>query len=341
MPLSFGSVIEEHHATRTSVGLFDISHMGRTTVTGSGAADLMARVCTASVEKLPPGRMQYTLACDEHGGILDDLMVYRLDGSSFMICANASNAGKILGWLELQAQAITDVKITDQNPTTAQVAVQGPRSREMMRAIGGSRLEDMRLGDCMEADVTGIRMLISRSGYTGEPGFELYLPGNRSEELWKTLVNQGEAFGAISCGLGCRDTLRLEMGYPLYGNDIDVTTSPLEASLDFAVDFSKEAFIGRESLAMQKEKGLVRKLAGFELTDPGVPRHGQKILVDRKEVGFVTSGNHSPSLKKGIGMGYLSAEWARIGQAVTIDIRGKHVAARIVTRPFYRKKRER
>jgi aminomethyltransferase len=339
MPLSYTGVLEEHRATRSGVGLFDVSHMGRIDVTGPAAVELLDRVATSPVRKLAVGGMQYALACNEQGGILDDIMIYRFGEQRYFVCANASNAEKILQWLTKQAAGFSGLQVTDRSPDLAQVAVQGPRSRDLMKPITDADLDRLKLRHCLATKVAGVSMLLSRSGYTGELGYELYLPADRAREVWETLVHKGSAFGLKPCGLGCRDTLRLEMGYPLYGNDMDETTTPIEASLDFAVDLEKGKFIGREMMARQKENGISRKLIGFELLQRGVPRHGQMILSDGQKVGIVASGNHSPTLNKGIGMGYVRTVFAKAGGEIQIDIRGNAVPAMIVERPFYKKKK--
>jgi glycine cleavage system T protein (aminomethyltransferase) len=339
MPVSYSGVLEEHRATRAAVGLFDVSHMGRIGLAGPGAVDVLDRVATSPVRRLPVGGMQYALVCNETGGILDDIMIYHVDNQDYLVCANASNAGKIFQWIVKQAAIISDVDVKDRSAELAQLAVQGPRSRDLMRPLTASDLSGMRLRTCVETKVAGVPMLISRSGYTGELGYELYLPSVRSGELWERLLKEGAAFGLRPCGLGCRDTLRLEMGYPLYGNDIDETTTPSEAGLEFAVDFNKGDFIGREALIRQKQDGISRKLVGFELLRRGVPRHGQKILSDGEAIGIVTSGNHSPSLNKGIGMGYIGRAYVKPDGEIRIDIRGNAVPAVVAERPFYRKRK--
>jgi aminomethyltransferase len=339
MPLSYTGVLEEHRATRSAVGLFDVSHMGRIDVTGPAAVELLDCVATSPVKKLAVGGMQYALACNEQGGILDDIMIYRFGEQRYFVCANASNAEKIFEWITKQAAGFSGVRVTDRSAALAQIAVQGPRSRDLMRPLTEAALDQLKLRHCVEAKVAGVPMLLSRSGYTGELGYELYLPADRAREVWETLVHKGSAYGLKPCGLGCRDTLRLEMGYPLYGNDMDETITPIEASLDFAVELGKGNFIGREVMARQKENGISRKLIGFELLQRGVPRHGYAIFSDGKEIGIVASGNHSPSLNKGIGMGYVRTTFAEVGREIRIDIRGNAVPAVVVDRPFYKKKK--
>jgi len=338
MPLSYTGVLDEHRATRSAVGLFDVSHMGRIELTGPDAVALLDRVATSPVEKLGVGGMQYALACNDQGGVLDDVMIYRFEEQRYFVCANASNAEKIDQWLRKHAAGFSSVDIKDRSAELAQIAVQGPRSRDLMRPLTAAALDRLKLRHCVETKVAGVPMLLSRSGYTGELGYELYLPSGHAREVWETLLHEGPTYGLKPCGLGCRDTLRLEMGYPLYGNDMDETTTPFEASLGFAVDLAKNDFIGRRAMMRQQEDGLSRKLIGFELLQRGVPRHGHSIVRDGKEIGVVTSGNHSPSLNKGIGMGYVQTRFAGVGGQIQIDIRGNAVPAVIVERPFYRKK---
>lgn len=340
MPLSYTGVLEEHHATRSAIGLFDIGHMGRIEVSGRAAVDLLDRVATRSIKELAVGRMQYALACNEKGGILDDIMVYRFGDQRYFVCANASNTEKIFHGLKKQSVYFSGVEVADQSEMLTQLSVQGPRSREFLKAVTDADLDAVKRRHCLETKVANVSMFLSRSGYTGELGYELYLPANSVPAVWETLIQKGKAYELKPCGLGCRDTLRLEMGYPLYGSDIDETTTPLEASLEFAVDFEKGDFISREALLQQKEKGLVRKLVGFELIPSGVPRRGYRIYSGEKEIGSVTSGNHSPSLRKGIGLGYLSIAFAEIGGEILIEIRDKSIPAVIVETPFYKKSKK-
>ncbi len=339
MPLSYTGVLEEHRAVRTAVGLFDISHMGRIDVTGPSALALLDRVATADIKNMRVGGMQYALACKESGGILDDLMLYRFSEENYSVCANAANAGKILGWLKKQASGMRGVTVTDRSPELAQLAVQGPRSRELLKPLTRADLDSLKPRQCLETVLAETPMRLSRSGYTGELGYELYLPRERAAHVWEALIKRGKEFGLKPCGLGCRDTLRLEMGYPLYGNDMDEETTPIEASLEFAVDADKPAFIGREAIVRQKEKGPPRKLVGFLLEQRGVPRHGYKIFSEGKEIGVVSSGNHSPSLNQGIGMGYVAPGFAGVGEEILIEIRENAIPAVLVERPFYKKRK--
>lgn len=340
MPLSFTGILEEHRVTRSGIGLFDVSHMGRFEVTGPGARVLLNRLGTIDVTQLLPLSMGYCLFCNEKGGILDDVMVYRLEDQRFYVCANASNASKIFEWMKKEAGRISSVTVSDRTARLAQIAVQGASSTELLATLTDFDLGKVRLRGCAEGKIGGFAAWLSRSGYTGERGYEIYLPSENATDLWRTLLEKGRSMGAKPCGLGCRDTLRLEMGYPLYGNDIDETTTPLEASLGFAVDFEKGDFIGSPVLVGQKEAGVRRRLIGFELQEKGIPRKGCALISgDGEKIGEVTSGNHSPMLSRGIGMGYVKTDHSEVGALLKVDIRGRRVSAKIVKRPFYRRKK--
>ena len=339
MPLSYTGVIDEHRATRAAAGLFDVSHMGRIAVTGPAAADLMQRVATSDVRQLAPGGMQYALFCNEQGGILDDIMICRFGEGEYFVCANASNAGKILDWMRQQSSGIAGSTVADCSAELAQLAVQGPRAIELMSRLADAALLRLRPRQCAEIQVAGLPIRLSRSGYTGEPGFELYPPVGSAALVWQALMEAGREAGLKPCGLGCRDTLRLEMGYPLYGNDMDEATTPIEAGLEFGVDWQNTEFIGRAVLARQKQEGVSRRLVGFELRERGVPRHGCRVLSDGKEIGQVSSGNHSPSLNKGIGMAYVQTPFAGPGAEIGIEIHGHAVPAVVVEKPFYKRER--
>lgn len=336
MPLSYSGVVAEHHAVRTAMGLFDVSHMGRFELSGPDAARLIGRVATADPGKLAAGRMQYALALNESGGVLDDVMIYRLDASRYFVCVNASNREKLWDWFQKPAHDLK-LELTDRTQSWAQIAAQGPCAVEVVAGLADPGLARIKPRAVVETRVCGTKMIVSRSGYTGEPGFELYLPAVSAAAVWDELARAGEPAGAKPCGLGCRDTLRLEAGYPLYGNDMDEATTPFEASLDFAVDFDNPDFIGRAALIKQKERGVSRKLAGFILRDGGVPRHGFRVFESGRPIGAVASGNHSPSLGRGIGLASLEPAFTKPGTAVEVEIRANRVPAEIVATPFYKR----
>lgn len=338
MPIQYAGVLAEHQAVRAAAGLFDVSHMGRIEITGRYAGLLIARVATLDAGTLAAGRMQYAVALNEAGGILDDIMVYRLAEERYFLCVNASNRTKIYEAVLKQLAGFAAV-VTERSDAWAQIAIQGPRARAIAARVAKPGLLDLPPRAVTETELAGVPMIVSRSGYTGEPGFELYLPSESAAEVWNTLFESGRGEGLKPCGLGCRDTLRLEMGYALYGNDIDEATTPLEANLEFAVDFDNRNFIGRAALVAQRERGPSRRLVGFELLQPGVPRHGFRILCNDAPVGVVASGNHSPMLGKGIGLAYVAVEHAAVGTRLAVEIRSQRVPIMIVKTPFYKRQK--
>jgi aminomethyltransferase len=337
MPIQYGGVIEEYQAVRAAVGLFDVSHMGRVRAEGRDAEAFLQRITTNNVAGLAAGQAQYSMVCNPAGGIKDDIFVYRLGQTRFLICVNASNRDKIVSWLFQQAPQ-GDVRLSDESDELAQIALQGPQSQAILRAVCPKAAETLTPRQCVETDVLGVRVVVSRTGYTGEVGYELYVPSDKAEAIWESLMKAGEKAGIKPCGLGSRDLLRLEVGYLLYGNDIDEQTTPLEAGAAFAVDFTKGGFIGSRALLEQKEKGPAKRLVAFELLQKGVPRHEMKILSDGQEIGVVTSGNLSPRLQKGIGLGYVPAKFSEPGTHFQVDIRGRAHPAVAVKLPFYKRK---
>ena len=336
MPIQYGGVIEEYQAVRTNVGLFDVSHMGRVTVAGRDALAFLQQVTTNNVAKLVAGDAHYSMVCNPAGGIKDDIFVYRLADARFLLCVNASNRDKIVSWL-FQRAPQGDVRLGDESDELAQIALQGPRSPEVLRAVAPRGADTLKPRQCVETDVGGAHGVVSRTGYTGEVGYELYVPSHQAVAVWEALMKAGESAGIKPCGLGARDLLRLEVGYLLYGNDIDEQTTPLEASAAFAVDFTKGDFMGRAPLLEQKEKGPAKQLIAFELLQKGVPRHGMKIVADGQEIGVVTSGNLSPLLQKGIGLGYVPTKFSTPGTQFEVDIRGRLHPAVVVKLPFYKR----
>lgn len=339
MPIQYGGVVEEYQAVREAVGLFDVSHMGRVTAEGREAEAFLQRVTTNNVSKLAVGDAQYSMVCNPAGGIKDDIFVYRLGATRFLVCVNASNRDKIVSWL-FQKAPQGDIRLSDESDEMAQIALQGPQSREVLRALCPSAAETLKPRQCAEADVLGARGVVSRTGYTGEVGYELYVPSNKAVAVWDGLMKAGEKAGIKACGLGARDLLRLEVGYLLYGNDMDEQTTPLEAGAAFAVDFTKGEFIGSQVLLEQKEKGPAKRLVAFELLQKGVPRHEMTIISDGQAIGVVTSGNLSPRLQKGIGLGYVPPKFSAPGAQFQIDIRGRMHPAVVVKLPFYKRKAE-
>jgi aminomethyltransferase len=338
MPIQYSGVVDEYQTVRTAAGLFDVSHMGRLTVEGRDAVMFLQQVTTTNPDPLAVGAAQYSMVCTPSGGIKDDIFIYRLAPTRFLVCVNASNREKIFSWFCAKAPQ-GDVRLEDESSYLAQIALQGPQSPHILRAICPDAADRLKPRQCLETAILGAQGVVSRTGYTGEVGYELYLPSSSAQAAWAALMKAGEKAGIKPCGLGSRDLLRLEVGYLLYGNDMDEQTTPLEASAAFAVDFTKGEFIGSQVLREQKEKGPTKRLVGFELIEKGVPRHGMKVLAAGKEIGVVTSGNLSPRLQKGIGLASVVASFSEPGARFQIDIRGRLQDAVCVKLPFYKRAR--
>ncbi|MEM3730652.1 MAG: glycine cleavage system aminomethyltransferase GcvT [Candidatus Bathyarchaeia archaeon] len=341
MPLWYKDITTEHLAVRNSVGIFDISHMGRIIIGGAEAEQFLNYVITNDVSKLTPNSAQYSVMCNEKGGIIDDFVVYRLEEEKFLFVANAANREKDFDWLLKNAKNF-NVKIQEVSDEVAMLSVQGPNAEKTLQKISAQDLSKIERFKSAETTLADVRVLISRTGYTGEDGFEIFIwdsPLNKPEnaiKLWNAILEAGKPFNIQPCGLGARDTLRLEAGMCLYGNDIDETTTPLEAALGFVVKLQKEKFIGKEALLKQKNEGITRKRVGIRMIEPGIPRKGFEIYNEPNErVGHVTSGTFSPLLKCGIGMAYIQAAQAQEGNTLNVKIRGKMLKAKIVSFPFY------
>ena len=339
MPIQYSGVVDEYHTVRSHVGLFDVSHMGRLRIAGTGAGSFLQRVTTNDIGKLAVSQAQYSMVCNESGGIKDDVFVYRLATDEFLLCVNASNREKIRSWLQSQLAQDKTVRFEDRSVELAQVALQGSKSRELLMSLGGTAIDGLKLHHTCDARIGGLSCLLARTGYTGELGYEIYIDAAKVGSLWDLLVDKGVAWGLKPAGLGARDLLRLEMGYLLYGNDMGEDTTPLEASADWTVSFQKGEFIGSRALLVQKQAGVSRRFVAFELAEKAVPRHGFRILdpATSLPIGDVTSGNLSPLLQKGIGLGYVPVRFAEPGSSILIEIRNKTVPAHIVKPPFYRK----
>ena len=332
MPAQYKSAVQEHRAVRTNAGMFDVSHMGRLYIEGEGGAQLLDRVLTANVLALEEGQAKYCLVCREDGGVLDDIIVYRLSAKRHLIVPNASNREQILAALHKQESNIGDVAISDRSRETAMIAFQGPRSLDILKSISSQVLSTPSPFRCIYTDVQDTKMLVARTGYTGEDGVELIMDSDAAPRLWQALTDAG----AAPCGLVARDSLRLEAALRLYGNDMDTTTNPYEVGLGRFVDLDKGDFVGKETLARVKVEGVSRRLAGFEMVGRGVPRHGFSIIQENEAVGQVTSGGFSPTLNKNIGLGFVPSPSAKKGTELSIDIRGRRVEAKVVPLPFYR-----
>jgi len=338
MPVQYAGIIEEHRAVRQRVGLFDVSHMGEFEVRGNDALALVQKVTTNDASKLETGKVQYSAFCDEEGGIVDDLLVYHL-GDRFMLVVNASNTEKDFAWITSQIGPL-DVHLTDRSDETSLLAIQGPKSLATLQKLTQADLASMAYYTSVRAEVAGIEMVVSRTGYTGELGFELYFDSSvrSAEHVWQAITEAGKGHGLQPVGLGARDTLRLEMGFCLYGNDIDRSTNPLEAGLGWITKLEKGPFVGRDALLRAKQEGMKRRLVGFVVEEQrAFPRHGYEIRSRGDVAGQVTSGTFSPVLEKGIGMGYVRADLATSGSTLEVVIRGKEFSSQVVKIPFIRK----
>ena len=333
MPIQYAGVVAEHLCVREKVGLFDVSHMGEIDIKGKDAQRFLQYLLSNNIEKMTDGSILYTLMCYEGGGVVDDLLVHRFSEDHYFLCVNASNAGKDYAWIEKNAASF-EVATENTSAETAQLALQGPRAGEVLQPLLDVSLHDLPYYHFKGGQVHKVKCIVSRTGYTGEDGFELYLPAGDVRQVFRALIRQGEPYGIQPIGLGARDTLRLEMGYALYGHEIDAESSPLEAGLGWVVKFKKGKFIGSGALLKQKEEGLPRKLVGLRLLARGVPREHYRVLADGKTVGEVTSGTFSPSLNIGIGLCYVSSEHSTIGTRLEVEIRNQLIPAEVVRLPF-------
>ncbi len=332
MPVRYTGDVREHQLVRNAVGLFDISHMGEFWVTGFDAVDYLNRLVTNDVAAIEAGQALYSPMCREDGGIVDDVLVYRF-ADRFLVVVNASNRAKDWEWME--SHRPPSVTLVDRSDETALLAVQGPRAADVLRGHVPDAVLDLGYYRFTEAPIFGVPAVISRTGYTGEDGFELYFAPSAAETVWIGLLETGRSYELEPVGLGARDTLRLEMGFMLYGNDIDDTTSPLEAGIGWTVKLGKREFLGKETLVRQKQAGLTRRLVGFELDGRRVPRHGMAIEASGAPQGVVTSGTFAPTLERPIGMGYVGVGAATPGGSLDIVTGAQKLPARIVKPPFY------
>ncbi len=332
MPVQYGGLIEEHLLVRSKVGLFDLSHMGEFEISGPGALETVNLVTTNDPAQLEVGEIQYTFLTNERGGIIDDILVYRTT-EGFLLVVNAANTAKDWEWIKKHQQPETNLR--DLTPELALIAVQGPLAAPLVEEVLGISVENLKNYTFIDVVYKGAEILLSRTGYTGEDGFELYFPNALAEGLWDELTVKGEKYDVGPIGLGARDTLRLEMRMPLYGNDVDEEITPYEAGLGRFVKLDKGAFIGREALQKQKEAGVGRRLIAFSMRGKGIPRQGYALLgADGQEIGIVTSGTHSPSLDHPIGMGYVQTEYAKAGTVINVQIRKRQVEAEIIKGRF-------
>ncbi|ABQ07454.1 aminomethyltransferase [Flavobacterium johnsoniae] len=335
MPVQYAGVNHEHETVRNAVGVFDVSHMGEILIQGKDALALIQKISSNDASKLFPGKIQYSCMPNKTGGIVDDLLIYMMSEKDYLLVVNASNIQKDWDWISTIALDYLDLTITNLSDIISLLAVQGPLAAKSLQKLTSINLNEMKYYTFEIGEFAGIpNAIVSATGYTGAGGFEIYVQNKYAELLWDAIFEAGKEYNIEPIGLAARDTLRLEMGYCLYGNDINDTTSPLEAGLEWITKFTKE-FIQSDSLKIQKENGVTRKLVGFEMTGKGIPRHAYEIWDENQQIiGTVTSGTMSPTLKKAVGMGYVTAEKSNIGSEIFINIRNKPVKAIIVQTPF-------
>ncbi|TCO61816.1 aminomethyltransferase [Caldanaerobacter subterraneus] len=337
MPVQFESIISEHEAVRNAAGLFDVSHMGEIIVKGKDAFPFLQNLLTNDLSKLNDNQVLYTFMCNHNGGAIDDLLVYKYSNNYYLLVVNAANIEKDYKWM-LNNAGIYKVEIENVSDKIAELAIQGPKAEEILQKLTDEDLSQIKFFYFKDkVKIAGVECLVSRTGYTGEDGFEIYMPNEHAVTLWEKILEAGKDYGLKPAGLGARDTLRFEAGLPLYGNELGEDITPLEAGLGFFVKFDKGNFIGKDALLKQKEQGLKRKLVGFEMIDNGIPRHGYEVHADNQKIGYVTTGYFSPTLKKNIGLALIDSKYAQIGNQIEVIIRNKPLKAVIVDKNFYKK----
>nr|WP_106779852.1 glycine cleavage system aminomethyltransferase GcvT [Lysinibacillus timonensis] len=338
LPVQFSSIKDEHEAVRTRAALFDVSHMGEILVEGETVLPFLQKLLTNDISKINIGGAQYNAMCYDNGCVVDDLLAYRLDQNCFLLCVNASNIEKDYEWMKTHLDG--NVTITNKSNDYAQLALQGPISEEVLQKLTNKDLSEIKYFKFEDqVEIAGHKVLVSRSGYTGEDGFEIYGTPDIIVQLWTKILDTGKEKGVIPAGLGARDTLRFEACLPLYGQELSENITPLEAGIGFAVKLQKNAtFIGKDALVSLKEKGLERKIVGIEMVDKGIPRNGYKVFKDGIEIGRITSGTQLPLTKRNVGLALIQSKYADIGTEVEIEIRGKKLKAVTVATPFYKRR---
>lgn len=334
MPIQYAKgVVQEHLAVRNSLGLFDVSHMGEIDISGEDAGKCVQYIITNDIQKMSDHSVLYSLMCYEHGGVVDDLLVYRFSENHYFLCVNASNIDKDFQWIRENAETF-NVQVRNVSDATAQLAIQGPQAEPFLQKLSDVSLKDLKYYHFKTGNIQGVESIISRTGYTGEDGFEIYFDASHAECIYEQLMESGKDIPLEPIGLGARDTLRMEMGYPLYGNEISSEGSPLEAGLGWVIKLNKDNFVGKRALEKQKAKGLSRKLVGIKCLERGVPRFHYALMKNGKTVGELTSGTHSPTLKTGIGLGYLTKEIAEPGTSVQVEVRNQLYPAEVAQLPL-------
>jgi aminomethyltransferase len=337
MPVEYSGIVQEHMAVRTAAGLFDVSHMGQIEIAGRDALKAVQHITCNDASRLAINQAHYSALTTPDGTFVDDVLTYKLTDEHFMLVVNASNIIKDFKWITEQIAGIGDAVAVNTSSRYALIAIQGPAARDILQPLTGVSLGDIKYYWFTTGEVANVKVTISRTGYTGEDGFEVFVPPASAERVWDAILAAGKDKGLIPAGLGARDTLRLEAAMRLYGNDMDETTTVVEADLNWIVGWKKDEFIGAEVLRRQKAEGAPRKLVGFEVLDRAIARHGYGVLVNGVPAGVVTSGTQTPFLKKAIGMAYLPADKAGIGTEFEIDVRGRRVKAQVVPMPFYKR----
>ena len=339
MPVEYSGIVQEHLAVRSAAGLFDVSHMGELEIAGRDALAAVQWISSNDASKLAVGQAQYSGLLTPQGTFVDDLLVYRLGPAHFLLVVNASNIAKDYAWITDQIKSVGDAVAVDASSRYALLAVQGPAARQILQPLTGIDLAGLKYYWFAHGEVANVRGTVSRTGYTGEDGFEVFVPPQSADRVWQAILDSGKAAGIIPCGLGARDTLRLEAAMRLHGNDIDETTTALEADLGWIVGWKKDDFVGAATLREQKTGGVKRKLVGFEMLERGIARHGYDVCVGGTNAGVVTSGTQTPFLKKAIGMAYVPVEHASADTEFDVDIRGRRTRARVVPMPFYKRQK--
>ncbi len=337
MPVEYSGIVNEHMAVRERAGLFDVSHMGEIEIAGKNAFDAVQHLTSNDAAKLSTGQIQYSALTTPNGAFVDDVLTYKLTDEHYMLVVNAGNITKDYAWIAEHIKTAGDAVAVNNSSRYALMAMQGPKAEATLQKLTGVDLAAIKYYWFATGEVASVRATISRTGYTGEDGFEVFVPPADADRVWRAIVDAGKEFDVIPAGLGARDTLRLEAAMRLYGNDMDETTTVVEADLGWIVGWKKDDFIGSDVLRKQKAEGTARKLVGFEVLDRAIARHGHDVYVDGQKAGVVTSGTQTPFVKKAIGMAYVPADRAAVGTELEIDVRGRRVKAQVVTTPFYKR----
>jgi aminomethyltransferase len=337
MPVEYSGIVDEHQAVRTRAGVFDVSHMGEIEIAGHDALKAVQHITSNDASRLSVGQAQYSALPTPGGTFVDDVLTYRLADEHFMLVVNASNIMKDFAWINASIGGLGDAVAVNTSSRYALLAVQGPVARDVLQTLTGINLSEIKYYWFTTGEVAGVRVTVSRTGYTGEDGYEIFVPPAMAERVWDAILIAGKAAGVVPAGLGARDTLRLEASMRLYGNDMDDTTTVLEADLGWIVGWKKDDFIGAEALRRQKQEGVRRKIVGFEVLDRAIARHGYDVYVGGQKAGVVTSGTQTPHLKKAIGMAYLPIEATAVGTEFEVDVRGRRIRSQVVPMPFYKR----